>query len=415
MITIWGRGSLRIAVLMAAALGACSSDQPAEAFTVSDSAGVSIAISHEPLWPEGGGWQLGGQPSVVIGGGVMDSTELVGPVAGAFRLPDGRLLVADAGSMKLLWYSDAGNLEHEVGRTGDGPGEFRSIDGLLHVGDSIAVVDMSLRRLSTFDLNGNFGRSVTLKNPPGEVFPPAPIGRLASGAWIALVTGSHDSREASRPVRDSVQVWLISDSGDPLRQLVAFPGDDKLVFASPDFVGDTRPPFGRTTTIRFHDGQLWVGTGDAFQLDLWGLNSQLQQSVRWADAPPSMTQADFGRVSDSVRASFAEGDPQWRAIGAEITKALDMWRPPPRGPAFGGFILDDDGNLWVSGYALEGSVEPVTWHVLGSDRRLQGSVMFPPLVVPTHVSSDDIVGIWTDPDGAEHVVAYPLIRDSSSM
>ena len=402
-------------LLLALGAGACGSDAPEQLFTVTDSAGVTIAVSRAPAWLEGGGWRLGGQPSVLIGGGITDTTELEGPVAGAFRLDDGRLIVADAGAKQLRWYSETGTPLHEVGGEGDGPGEFRDISALLHVGDSIAVLDTRLRRLSLLDLEGSFGRSITLTNPPEEVFPPRPIGRLASGEWIALVSGSHSTGELTRAVRDSVAVWLVSDAGEPVRKLATFPGDDRLVLATPDFVGETVPPYGRNTTIRFHDGQLWVGTGEDFRLDRWAVDGRLEGSVRWDRRPEPVDQATIDYVRDSVRAQFSDAEPQWRAVGAEVVKALDSWGTPARVPAFGSFRLDDDGNLWVASYALENSVEPVTWHVFDVNHRLLGNVVLPPLVVPSHITSDEIIGVWTDPDGLERAVAYPLIRDSAGM
>jgi hypothetical protein len=406
---------LTITLILVVGFGACASDEAEEAFTITDSAGVSIAVSHEPAWPDGGGWRLGGQPSVLIGGGITDTTVLEGPVAGAFRLDDGRLIVADEGSRQLRWYTETGTLLMSVGREGDGPGEFRDLSALLHVGDSVAVLDRELRRLSLFDLEGHFGRSITLKNPPEEAFPPRPIGRLASGEWIALVQGSHSTGELTRAVRDSVAIWLVSDAGEPVRRLAALPGDDRLVFASRDFVGETVPPYGRNTTIRFHDGQVWAGTGDEFRLDRWTTDGELEGSVRWARAPEPVLQATIDHVRDSVQAQFSDAESQWRAVGAEVLKGLDAWGTPARAPAYGSFRLDDDGNLWVAAYALENSIEPITWHVFDVNGRLLGDVVFPPAVVPSHITSDQIIGIWTDPDGLERVVAYPLLRDSTGM
>jgi malate synthase len=126
-------------------------------------------------------------------------------------------------------------------------------------------------------------------------------------------------------------------------------------------------------------------------------------------------QATIDHVRDSVQAQFSDAESQWRAVGAEVLKGLDAWGTPARAPAYGSFRLDDDGNLWVAAYALENSIEPITWHVFDVNGRLLGDVVFPPAVVPSHITSDQIIGIWTDPDGLERVVAYPLLRDSTGM
>lgn len=397
------RQHLTIALIIVAGLGACASEAAEEAFTVTDSAGVSIAVSHAPLWPEGSGWRLGGQPSVLIGGGITDTSAIVGPIAGAMRLPDGRILVADAGATRLRWFADDGTMLQSVGRQGEGPGEFRTISALLHVGDSIAVLDSRLRRLSLLDLEGRFGRSITLMGHRR-------IGRLATGEWIGLVGEGHSTGESDRAVRDSVAVWIVSDAGERVRWLATLPGDDELVFASPDVVGSFRAPYGRTTTVRFNDGQLWVGTGDRHQLDRLGMNGAPESSVRWDRPRLPLDAAERSRIADSLQSEWRGLPPH---VATEVRRALDSWTMPVYAPAYGRFMLDDPGNLWVAEYALDGSVAPIAWDVFNTQGRWLGDVALPPGFDPTHITADEVLGIWTDPDGLERVVAYPLIRSSN--
>lgn len=49
-----------------------------------------------------------------------------------------------------------------VGRCGDGPGEFRSIDVLTVSGDTVFAYDRTLNRVSVFDPNGSLLRSFAI-------------------------------------------------------------------------------------------------------------------------------------------------------------------------------------------------------------------------------------------------------------
>lgn len=406
------RHSAGIALVLAAGLAACASDEAAEAFTLTDSSGVSIAVSREPLWPEGGGWQLGGQPTVVIGGGITDTSAIIGPIAGAMRLPDGRILVADEGATRLRWFADDGTILQSVGRKGEGPGEMQRIDALLHVGDSIAVVDLRLRRLSLFDLDGRFGRAITLTSPPESPFPPRPIGRTASGKWLGSLGSWHTAGEPGGVARDSIWVWLVGANGGPERLVGSLAGDDVVIASSPEFFSTFRPPYGKNASVRFHDGNLWVGTGDAFRVDQLDLNGRVARSIRWEHPPRPLSSTETDPIIDSLRSAFLDADDFPTEFGRTLAEALDSWKVPPAAPPYGTILFDDDGNLWVSDYSLEGGTEPVAWHVFDLEGQLLGDVVFPPTVDPTHILANEIIGIWTDPDGAEHVVAYPLIRDT---
>jgi hypothetical protein len=68
---------------------------------------------------------------------------------------DGGMVVADAGTRSLYWFDNAGNVRHEAGRSGSGPGEFDRITALRSVPEGIVVWDLGLRRISYFSDTGD--------------------------------------------------------------------------------------------------------------------------------------------------------------------------------------------------------------------------------------------------------------------
>jgi hypothetical protein len=100
-------------------------------------------------------WSVNPQPVTAIGlvDGPVDQ-ELAG-VSGARRLRDGRVVIANGKPLELRMYDAHGTLLRRIGRTGDGPGEFRGrLDLLPAGGDSLLVYDQGSQRLSLFGLDG---------------------------------------------------------------------------------------------------------------------------------------------------------------------------------------------------------------------------------------------------------------------
>lgn len=403
------RHSAGIALVLAAGLAACASDEAAESFTLTDSSGVSIAVSREPLWPEGGGWRLGGQPTVVIGGGITDTSAIIGPIAGAMRLPDGRILVADEGATRLRWFADDGTILQSVGRKGEGPGEMQNLARLLHVGDSLATGDLVTSQVSLFSLDGDFGRRFHKQAPEGEMFSPVLIGRLESGDWIAVHDGAGVPRMKPGVRRDSVLVWRYGPGGSVAGRVAAILGGESGMVMGRGVIAPLRPLFAHRTTVRFHDGSLWTGTSDEFRVDQIDLDGRVVRSVR-LDRPPSpITPAELQTARDSAHEAM-EAYPEADAF----IRALDEAPVPATKPAYQFFMFDDAGNLWIQHYEA-GPALAASWAIIDTSGRWLGDVTLPPGLDPTHISATEVLGVWTDPDGAEHVVSYPLIRDSSSM
>ena len=100
-------------------------------------------------------WTVSTTPVTAIG--VVDGPadqELAG-VSGARRLRDGRVVIANGKPLELRLYDAHGKLLRRIGRTGDGPGEFRGrLDLVPAGGDSLFVYDQGSQRLSLFGPDG---------------------------------------------------------------------------------------------------------------------------------------------------------------------------------------------------------------------------------------------------------------------
>jgi hypothetical protein len=394
-------------------LAACGREQPAEPVATSDSAGVHIVVNRVAAWTPGTEWRLGGQPTLQIGGGVTDTSALTGPVAGAFRARDGQVVVADQGTHSLRWFSGDGKLVRTTGREGDGPGEFRHISNLLELGDSIAVYDGMQRRLSLFDANGTFVRMITISGGDQAPLGLEPIGRLPTGQWIATASTTYSMGAPSGPARDSLWIWNLKPDGTPDARLASLIGNDVLIASSDQFLGVLQAPFGRTTTVRAHDGMLWVGTADSYRIDALDFQGRVITSVRIGQRPSILEPGRGKAAVDSLRQGRRSG-PMAEMIGRAYDEALDKLTLPEFEPPYSTFRVADDSTLWVERFVTRQHTGATTWDVFLSDGRWQGAVTLPPGFTPTQIAEREILGVWKDPDGVDHVVAYPLLRGGAT-
>jgi len=144
-------------------------------------------------------WQVNEVPLLAVG--VVDGTEAeeLAAVTGVRRLPGGQLVVANGKPREVRVFSAKGKLLHRLGRTGEGPGEYRGELNLLHAGgDSILVFDQGRMRTMLFGLNGKLIKE----------FAPQTGGQILSQSALyhrAFIRGTGVSLNGcARPVLDKL-------------------------------------------------------------------------------------------------------------------------------------------------------------------------------------------------------------------
>jgi hypothetical protein len=84
-----------------------------------------------------------------------------------------------------------------------------------------------------------------------------------------------------------------------------------------------------------------------------------------------------------------------------------MPRPTSR-PAFGAFVVDALGHLWVQDFAPDGAA--TTWAVFAPDGVWLGEVTLPDRFRPTQILAAEVLGVWRDDLDVEYARAYALDR-----
>lgn len=391
------------ALLALVGLVGCENGGPGGDYLVRDSSGVRIVENTTGSWGEGEEWTLGTTPIFDVGNLDGDSTQQLFRVSDAARLPDGRIVIANGGSQELFFFDAAGNRTQVAGGRGGGPGEFESLSWHQILKDTLAVANRRPARLSLFDLDGNFARSVALSGNMVGVFP---------DGTVLTRQGALDGLPQSGLARFESSLIRLAQDGEVLDSLGSIPGTEAHFDVGGGGVSIRTSPLMRSTWTLVHNDLYFVAATDTYEVKVFGMDGTLLSSIR--------KRHELRAIDDAVVDSYMEaaledaGDDQ--AL-REARISLGSTELPPTLPAFGWssstqyapVAIDDSGNLWVAEYGAFDNKKP-RWSVFDRNGLLLGEVEFPVAVEPMHIGHDFVLGRIHDDFDVEHIVMYELLK-----
>jgi len=384
-------------------------DAPAvrtEVVTVRDSAGVRIVENLGPTWTTP--WRVDPEPVLTIGSAEGDPDQVLDHVSGAVKLSGQQIVVANEGQLELLFYDTSGSLIRRVGGRGGGPGEFESLEWLARFGtDSILALDVLNQRVSYFDAEGNFGRSVRLLSNARIPFPRA-VGFFGDGSMLAT-RGLYQlgGDPPIRVERTPEPLFRISPDGETAAELGVFPGRERvMVPTGPGGRFERRGrPFGRESAFAAAGDRFYAADNERYEIRAYSMTGQVMQIVRKQSAQPPITDADVRAFEDSILRGSSELDRH------QLLILLDRLPPHPETyPAFAAELhVDADLHLWVRESTPRGTQESV-WSVFSSEGELLGSVGLPVQVRLLDLGIDYLLVLRRDDLDVEYVELYRLRR-----
>lgn len=406
------------AVLSAAccALAGCGdTDEAARSSSaLRDSADVRIVENPEPRWEESQEWRVAEEPALQVG--TIDGEEAYQfvRVAGATRLSDGRIVVADGGSARIRFYDADGGHVADAGGSGGGPGEFRDLSGIRRIpGDSVAAWDAAARRLSVFGPDGEFVRSVTQERVEGLVG--LLVGIFDDGSFVAsprLRQGLNPRpvpSGAPETYRDTVVYLRFSRTGSFTDTPLTAPGEERTSQRRDGRLRSRPVLFGQDYHAAVGGNRFYGGDSETFEVRVYDPEGALRRIACWAGrARP---------VSDEHR----EGELRRRRdrrrgeLGQIGRVDRDVPEPDPveyvhrnTFPAFDRLLPDGRGNLWVRHPVAPGE-EARRWSVLGPEGRWLGDVRTPAGLEVLEIGVDYVLGLWKDELGVQYIGVHSLL------
>jgi hypothetical protein len=366
---------------------------------------LTVPIIENGAEPETGRtWRLDPLPIIDIGGSNAPPNEALHRVAGAVRLSDGLIVVADAGSSSLRVFDANGSFTALIGGPGEGPGEFRSMHHFARLpGDSLLIYDLQLGRVTLFDDNGRPSREFRIgasaASPPGSV-----TGVLADGSLV--VRGFIDLGGRSPSGLERMESWesVYSPEGTVLDTLGRFGSEAFFVSIDRGFTV-YELPFARISFTHAAGDRLWTGDSSRPEIRALDPTGQPRLILRWqAPSRPidaAARDAALAHARRNARDDNARRDLE--RIHGEMNLTGQM-------PAFSILRGDEDGNLWVQDYRTPWDEGPSTWRIFDPEGVLIATAMLPARFAPSQIGSDYVLGTWRDELDVEHVQLYALQR-----
>ncbi|MGD8698914.1 MAG: hypothetical protein PVJ43_06470, partial [Gemmatimonadales bacterium] len=314
--------------------------------------------------------------------------------------------VANAGSFELLFYGRDGSLLHRAGRRGGGPGEFQSLEWLSRYGpDSVLAVDVRSQRVSYFDAEGHFGRSVRLE-PSAQIPFPRPIGVFADGCVLATQgTFRLGGDPPIRVERTQYPLFRFEPDGKTAILLGSFPGPEWVIAPTGPRgqLERRRRPFGQGTAFAAAGDRFYVGDNGTYEIRVYSVEGRLIQVIRKTATPITIEPADIEAFEDSVLAAAdASSRRQMRAL-------FDNLPPPPRTyPAYASDIhVDGDLNVWVRECSRPRDPHS-EWSVFSAGGAFRGTVVMPTGLRVLDIGYDYVLGLQRDDLDVEYVRKFRL-------
>lgn len=399
-------------LIVAVALAACGADSESEsssssAFSLTDSAGVQLAVTRfsEPV-PRVG-WAIDTASEHVYGQGEAGDDVHFTWIQTATQLPDGRVVALDPRAPGLFVFAPTGELLVRAGREGDGPGEFRRPAGLVHLGgDTILVYAARQMRFGLFDADGSSLADRRLERPDGGEEAP----RLTMYALVDAVGDTVTLRGEGFAIRRSAAsedyVWenptlRYTIDGSPIGE-VAEPAK-MWFYGTPE--GPRSRRFGGAQSVTAKDGLVYVSDRTRYEIRVHDPPAGLIRIARLERPRRPVTNEMIEAHRDALTERITDPNALRRTLAfMESSPVADSL------PWIRDFVPDALGNIWIFEWALPGRDSPSVG-VFSPAGEWLGTVALPPGFRPLEIGEDYVLGVRTDELEVPRLVRYELERD----
>ena len=304
-------------------------------------------------------------------------------------------------------FDTAGARIRDVGRQGQGPGEFSGLVKIgIGAGDTIRAIDYGEWRLSTFTALGEL-ISTNPFPPPAELgqIPELALdadGRLFNLSYQGFAESLMEAIEGRSGVRARGQValtrWSVDESDWTV--LAQVPGIE--VFFQNGLVD---APFARRP-LWGPDGRggVWYADSGEYTLTRFAASGDVSCVVEVEYAPPAVSAEDS---RDYYEARDVAGADEARL--SRIRDARRSMPVPETRPALRRLVVAENGAIWVQ--PNESVMEPggqVTWHVFSPDGSPMATALLPSGFRLDRATDDTLLGVRAGSLGQHIITVYDM-------
>jgi hypothetical protein len=293
---------------------------------------------------------LDSAPEVTIGVAEGDEEYQLHRVFGARRLSDGTIVLVNQGSQQLRYYDARGRFIDQVGRGGEGPGEFRRAFNLWVLpGDTIWVGDYRPWRFLIFGPDRKWVRTVQAE--PMYVNVEHGVTNVLDDGRFTLADRTLRFQPTTNFRMTYLTVLLHDTDGSLLDTIGTYPnGRYGVLDDTPEAMG-LRPLFDSYTRITSTGSFIVAGHTSEAEFSLLDVTNgpRVERIVRWTTGDRTITSADIDAEHERIEEQYAEMDANMRR--RYLAPLVSDDRPvADRFPAFASLTAGRDGRIWVREY-----------------------------------------------------------------
>lgn len=342
--------------------------------------------------------RLAAEPTLRIGTQMGDTSQELYDVRDARRMSDGRIVVLSGGSHDVKLFDATGRLLTQLGREGDGPGEFRVPMKLsLLSGDSVAVWDTGLRRVSVLDVDGGGTREVELD--PTPAYPNAQFAVL--GGDFVIGSQLYRPGRGAELVHQGLLLLRYDRTGVLVDTLTTLPNGEEGWITAGGRAMFGRPLFGSRALFSSGGTRVYATGGLQPAVEAFDFAGKAVAAVRWQ--PPGR------RVTDADLKFFREN--RLRGTSAAARRVLNQWleaTPVAKTfPASAGILVGSQGDLWVETYQRPGA-DAETWLSFARDGHFRCRATLTHGFRALAFGDTWVLGVGRNDLDVEHVEIWPL-------
>lgn len=374
---------------------------------VEDSSGVRI-VTHDLEPRERSGiqaWELDVAPSVHIDSIARPANPDLHLLTGLAFLGTGELVVGHGSLRELLVFDERGAFVRSIGRTGAGPGEFRSITGPWTTDEGhIVAYDPALRRVSVFDVDGRLVHDVSV--PATALSDSARLiwqsfGVTSDGITLLWVDG--EPKRAGGIERPDMWVVALDTSGTAWPVGGARPGLERYVMPQrrDGFLALGVSPFAASPLVTACGTRVVMADNQAYALTVSDTDGNMAMVLRATVNQRHASDADYGAA---LRAQFGSDTD----VSEEAIAPARMMTPSGLLPVLRSVHCDAERNIWVEEYPHDsGRWSRVVSFTAAGERRL--TFMLPEGLRLLAVQSTAVAVAVKDTLGREGIEIYSLV------
>lgn len=374
-------------------ISGCGERSPSVSHTVRDSAGVRV-VENGSVEGARSDWRIPRRP--IFRTGWEDDEPTFERIWAGLILPDGDVVVADYQGNRIFHFDSTGTLLRVIGRRGEGPGEFTSLESIVSVGrDSILAYDPRQRRVSLL-VRGELTEEHRVERWGrfGYYF----AGAIGDGSIVMVPTNHRASP------RDSAG-WV---EAPVIRTTEAFSRFDTIAILPYAQLGTSNPlrKLGKTDLT---GTRIAHARNDSPEIRWYGLRGQLEQVAKWEPVWRAFDD-DLWEEYESAAREFYGGSPELNS--ERLNRVFESQKEAVEGPVplFSDMHGDSEGNVWLGESVFPGT-RPERYHVVGADGRWLGQVELPRPMRVLAIAEDRLLAIERDEWDIEAVSVYRIEKE----